>query len=326
MIITSLIIGLLVTFCAGFFLTPHVISYAHAIGLTDRPDGKLKRHAVPTAYLGGIAVCLPLLLSSFLWCQVHNVWALFFGCVALLVLGLCDDIYNLSPRTKTVGQVVVVLGWMCSGVCIQQVVLPSALFLPLNFLWMLTIINAFNLVDVRDGVTATVSLSTASVLFLCALATGQAELALLFICFMGSVAAFYWFNQPPARIYLGDAGSLFIGGFFAGTSMLLTWSSVYSWGFLAAPTILALPFFEVITLIGVRRYYRIPFYNGSPHHFVHFLERKGWSLYKIFIFIAAFIGVSGFVAMLFLQQLIPVVYWLPLGVVGYLFWLLIIFT
>lgn len=314
--------GFISSLLLGYFLMPHIISIAHMLRIVDRPDGRLKRHCVPTAYLGGVGVFIPLVAGSLClqWYGL-SVGVLLFGCTALLLLGLYDDIRQLSPLQRIIVQAGVVALFMAGGVMPAQSVIPEALFYPLVFLWMLTIINAFNLIDVRDGITAVVSMITALFFAIAALMTGQYLLSLLFVVAMGSVAAFFWFNQPPARIYLGDAGSLLLGGFFAAAPMMISWGAIHEWGFLAVPTVLAIPFFEVITLIGVRRHYGIPFYNGSPHHFAHFFERKGWGITTILWRVTFFISLTGSVALLFLLQYIPVVYWLPLGAAGYLFWL-----
>jgi UDP-GlcNAc:undecaprenyl-phosphate GlcNAc-1-phosphate transferase len=319
------LLGFTSSLLLGYFLMPHIISIAHMLRLVDRPDGKLKRHQMPTAYLGGVGVFLPFaIVSLFFGITDYRVGMLLTGCLALLLLGLYDDVRQLSPLQRIVIEAAVVLFFIGGGLFPEQSVLPPWIFWPLGFLWMLTTINAFNLIDVRDGIAATVSMSCAGMFLWCAVLAGQYEVSLLFAVAIGAMLAFFWFNQPPARIYLGDAGALCLGGFFAAAPMMISWSQLHGWGFLAVPTILAVPFFEVITLILVRWYYRIPFYNGSPHHFVHFLERKGWSPRKILCRTAFTIILTGVLAIFFLRHFIPVLYWLPLGTVGYISWLVIL--
>ncbi|OQA33738.1 MAG: putative undecaprenyl-phosphate N-acetylglucosaminyl 1-phosphate transferase [Candidatus Dependentiae bacterium ADurb.Bin331] len=110
-------------------------------------------------------------------------------------------------------------------------------------------------------------------------------MALLLTSFLGPLGAFLWYNKPPAHIYLGDAGSLFIGGILATVPFLLKWSKYNIYGFAIPAIILAIPLLEVFFLIMVRSYKRIPFYKASPDHFALYLRNNGWSKNAILIYI-----------------------------------------
>ena len=117
--------------------------------------------------------------------------------------------------------------------------------------------------------------------------------------FLGALVAFLWYNKPPARIYLGDAGSLFIGGFLATVPFLLHWGTYNQYGYLAPIIILAIPLLECYSLILIRWYKGIPFYQGSPDHFCLYLQGGGWSKSVILTYVMALSGFAGCVALLF---------------------------
>ena len=116
---------------------------------------------------------------------------------------------------------------------------------------------------------------------------GHTELLFLLSSFLGALIAFLWYNKPPARIYLGDAGALFIGGFLAVIPFLIDWGKYSLIGFIAPIIVLAIPLLEFSSLILIRSYKRIPFYRGSPDHFSSYLLANSWKKGSILIYILA---------------------------------------
>jgi len=254
----------------------------------DVPDGRIKKHEKPTPYLGGLAIYLGFMATLALVFPFQNQILLFIvGSTLLLFMGLIDDLIVTKPYQKFFGQSVASLCFLKAGFFLKETfLLQNALNVPISLLWMLAIINAFNLVDVMDGLATTIAIHVSFSFFLIALILQQFELALLLGSFFGAVLAFWFFNKPVARIYLGDAGSLFIGGFLATIPFLMKWST-YSWyGYLAPLIILAIPLLEVTALILIRSYKGIPFYNGSPDHFCLYLRRNGWSIWEILAYVS----------------------------------------
>ena len=167
-----------------------------------------------------------------------------------------------------------------AGLYLKEHFFTWGLDIPLSFLWILTVINAFNLVDIMDGLAATISLGAAFSFMAVALYFGE-PIALFFAALIGALGAFFYYNKPQAQIYLGDAGSLFLGGVFAASPFLLPWSAFTVYGFLAPIIILGIPLLELLFLIIIRTKKGIPFYLGSPDHFAIVLQRRGWSRYQI---------------------------------------------
>src|SRR5262249_15114172 len=129
----------------------------------------------------------------------------------VVILGLVDDLGALSPPVKLAGQVVAVLTLMKASVTIKLVFLPHWAALPLSFLWLLAVTNAFNLIYIMDGLAAGVGLIASVALAGIAASEGRQVIATLLAALAGSLAGFLRYNFEPARIYMGDTGSLFVG-------------------------------------------------------------------------------------------------------------------
>jgi UDP-GlcNAc:undecaprenyl-phosphate GlcNAc-1-phosphate transferase len=290
------------SFLIGLYLIPIIIKAALKLGFVDAPDGRLKHQKQPVAYLGGVGIYIPIIATLGLCCPFDNflLW-LIFGSTLLLFVGLIDDFKVLKPRQKFFGQFLAALCFLKGGFSLKTPFFGSFFTIGATLFWLLTIINAFNLVDVMDGLCAVLALCAALGFCIFALLQKAYTVSLLLVAFMGSVAAFLCYNRPPARIYLGDAGSMFIGGFLAAIPLLLHWDaglfSVFATGspllqplhllmpvFFIPALVLAVPLLEVTGLFIVRTRLGIPFYNGSPHHFSIYLQKRGYTKQQILFF------------------------------------------
>lgn len=295
------LIFFLVAFFVTFFLIPLVSKIAIKTGILDVPDGKLKNHETRIPYLGGVAIYIGLASTvATLWIfgfdiELSKLKFFFLGTTSLLVLGLIDDLFNLSPLQKLIGQILASLFFLS----VIFTGINSYLLLPIAFFWVLTLINAFNLIDVMDGLTAVTSIcATCSFLFFI-FYFGPSYLTFVIVPFLGSLFAFLYYNKPPAKIYLGDAGSLFIGGVL-GVLPFLVFANIGTYKMVAiSVVVLLIPILELLSLILIRTYKGIPFYLGSPDHFSIYLRNKDWSKRKILIFVAIFSIVLFAISVLF---------------------------
>ncbi len=298
--------ALFFSFLLGVYLLPIIIRAAKKIGFLDAPDGHLKHQKDPIPYLGGVAVFVPFITTLGLCFPFENqiLWLL-LGTTLLLFVGLVDDLKVLKPGQKFFGQFIAALCFMKGEFSLKTPFFSSFFNIFLSMFWILSVINAFNLVDVMDGLCATLALLAATMFGILAFIAGKYTTSLLLAAFIGSVASFLVYNRPPARIYLGDAGSLFIGGFLAAIPLLLDWDrslfivpfggavgTVYQFVqpllvvFLIPCLVLFVPLLEGIGLFVIRTRLGIPFYKGSPHHFSIYLQRKGWGKYQILGFVS----------------------------------------
>jgi UDP-GlcNAc:undecaprenyl-phosphate GlcNAc-1-phosphate transferase len=299
------ILKLTLSFFISFFLTLYLVplfsKIAYKLGVLDKPDGKVKLHEKPVPYLGGVAVYFGFLTTLALVFPFDNkITFLLIGSTLLLFIGLIDDLLQIKPYQKFFWQTITALCFLKAGLYLKEAFfLDNFWSIPLSFLWILTIINAFNLVDVMDGLATTLATCATFTFMLLAFLFGQYQLALLLAIFLGALLAFLWYNRPPASIYLGDAGSLFIGGFLGTVPFLFNWSSYTPLGFIIPIIVLAIPILEITTLILIRTYKKIPFYNGSPDHFSIYLQQGGWSKYEILTFVFVISGLFLVLSLLF---------------------------
>jgi UDP-GlcNAc:undecaprenyl-phosphate/decaprenyl-phosphate GlcNAc-1-phosphate transferase len=203
---------------ATYLLTPLAIKVALRTGFVDRPAG-YKGHKQPTPYLGGCAITIGVLAGAAVG-GIPSRYALLVACVCLVwVLGTVDDKVNLPIILRVAVEVAIGIALAASGLgwtVFHQGVADGAL----SVLWVLGVMNAFNLMDNMDGASATVAAASAMGAGVLALLAGRPGLAPLCFATAGACAGFLPRNLAnPARIFMGDGGSLPVGLLVAGTAM-----------------------------------------------------------------------------------------------------------
>ena len=325
-IYTRLFFSFLLSFLFTLYLVPLFIHIARKFNIMDYPNGTIKKHKDPTPYLGGAAVYLGFLMALGLVFPFDNQFFLFLiGSSLLFYVGLIDDLMVLRPGQKFIGQFIAVLCFLKAGFFLKAHFFSNFWNIPLSALWMLALINAFNLIDIMDGLATTVALWSGLGFLLIALIAQEYVVALLLSAFIGALIAFLRFNMPPARIYLGDAGSLFIGGFLGTIPFLFNWGTFNWYGFLIPIILLAIPLLEIVGLILVRTYKKIPFYCASPDHFAIYLKNKGLSPLQILLFVSTATIILVTSSILFVQGHIGLITLLCLGSAFILTWIHCIF-
>lgn len=325
-IYVRLFFSFLFSFLFTLYLVPLFITIARKFNIMDYPNGTIKNHKEPTPYLGGAAIYLGFLMTLGLVFPFDNQFFLFLiGSSLLFYVGLIDDLTPLRPGQKFIGQCIAVLCFLKAGFYLKAHIFSNFWNIPISALWMLMLINAFNLIDIMDGLASTVALWSSIGFFIVALIAQQYLVAMLLLAFMGTLVAFLRFNAPPAQIYLGDAGSLFIGGFLGTIPFLFNWGTFTWYGFLVPIILLAIPLLEVFGLILIRSYKKIPFYQASLHHFAMYLKNKGLSVRQILIFISVASVMLIFSSIIFIKGYISFSQLVFLGFIFILTWLYSIF-
>lgn len=314
------------SFLLGFYLIPLVMKIASRYNILDLPDGNIKCHKAPTPYLGGIAVYVAFVATLALAYPFENkiLWLL-LGTTCLLFVGLVDDLHVLRPGQKFLGQIFAVLCFLKGGVALKTTFFSSFFNMTCSAFWMLSIINAFNLIDVMDGLSSLVAIVAASSFLCIALMFQLYSISLLLLAFIGAFSAFYLFNKPPAKIYLGDAGAMFAGGFLSAIPLLFPWSAQSIDAYYTPAIILAIPIIEICSLITIRTWLGIPFYRGSPHHFAIYLQNKGWSKYHVLAFSLIMGLIFSVISFLFLLKFIALGVLILLLGTTFLSWCFIVF-
>jgi UDP-GlcNAc:undecaprenyl-phosphate GlcNAc-1-phosphate transferase len=286
----------------GLGLTPVAIRVAWAIGFLDRPNTVLKTQRQPVAYLGGLAVALAFVVALFsikAWClptldlgvwpgglqTLRGVYAISLGGFIALGLGLLDDKHALSPRAKLLGQIggaVVLVG---CGLRVRFIS-PDWASMLVTVLWVVTVTNALNFVDIMDGLAASVGLVAALAFMAFAIHSGRPNDALAAAALGGALLGFLPYNFQPARIYLGDAGSHFLGFVLSAISLNLGYSHQNELAVFSPLAILALPLFDLLLMIIIRTRKGIPPWKGSPDHVPLRLRALGWGVRRVVLTLA----------------------------------------
>jgi UDP-GlcNAc:undecaprenyl-phosphate/decaprenyl-phosphate GlcNAc-1-phosphate transferase len=270
-------LSFILSFLLALYLTPIMRQAAIRFQIVDRPDGHLKHQKEAIPYLGGLAVYLAFLVTVALTFSFdQEVLGILLGGTLVLILGLIDDLGFLSPYVKLTGQLLAAFVLVKSGIRVEIAFLPNWLNLPISVMWIIGITNAFNIIDIMDGLAAGVACICCFVLFLVAVMNDHTMIALMAISLAGALAAFLRFNFAPARIYLGDMGSLFLGCMLASLSMIGQYSMHNLVGFMVPVVILGVPIFDTIFVSYIRWRRRMPIFFGSPDHFA--LRLRKWRL------------------------------------------------
>jgi UDP-GlcNAc:undecaprenyl-phosphate GlcNAc-1-phosphate transferase len=210
-----------IAFILTFWAIPAIIRIAELKKLYDVPDAR-KLHTKPIASLGGVGIFIGFFLSALFTVnmkQSPELQYFFPAATVIFFLGVKDDILILSATKKFIGQILAaaILIHLC-GVRIDSMhglfglwELPEAFSLALSYLTFIVIINAFNLIDGVDGLAATLSLLTMCVFGAYFTVAGLGAYAALSFAMAGALMAFLIFNYNPAKIFMGDSGSLMLG-------------------------------------------------------------------------------------------------------------------
>jgi len=270
-------------FLLSLYVTPIMREAALRFGIVDRPDGVLKKQKEPIPYLGGIAIYLSFLITLAL---VYNfdrqVLGLLLGGTVVVLLGLVDDFGFLSPQVKLTGQLIAVWVLIKSGIYVQLEFLPKLGGVPvmayaLSAFWLVGITNAFNIIDVMDGLASTVAGVAALVLFGVAYWNHRPTIAVLTLALAGALFGFLRYNRAPARIYLGDTGSLFIGLMLGSLAMIGSYTRYNDMAWAAPIFILGIPIFDTFLVMFIRWRQSRSVMFGSPDHYALRLKHMGWS-------------------------------------------------
>ena len=273
------VLAFVVAFAAAWYATPIVIRACKNFGIVDRPDGRLKNHAEPVPCLGGLAVGIGVLVSlGVSYHFEHQVLATLLGATIVMVLGLLDDLGSLRPWAKLAGQLLAALVLVKAGVHIQLEFLPSWVAVPLTVLWILAVTNAVNLLDILDGLASGVAAVAALGFAAIAWDGGAPSSVFVAVALAGSLIGFRRFNAHPARIYLGDTGSLLVGFLLAAIAILNDYTARTPVGALAPVVVLGVPLIDMLFVMIVRRRKGIPVMQGSPDHLALRMRRAGLSV------------------------------------------------
>ncbi|MEG1878385.1 MAG: MraY family glycosyltransferase [Pseudoflavonifractor sp.] len=223
--------ALCVAMIVALITTPVVKIIAQKVGAVDVPKDARRMHNHPIPRMGGLAIFFGFMLSALIFVPMdHALRGMLLGAVIIVILGIFDDIYSLKASFKFVVQIVAALVAVLSGNVIAALSNPNIfsanpiwelgwLQYPVTVIWIVAITNAVNLIDGLDGLACGVSTISSMTLLVIALVVSDGPVALLMAALAGGCIGFLPYNLNPAKIFMGDTGSTFLGFILAVVSI-----------------------------------------------------------------------------------------------------------
>ncbi|HEX4945297.1 MAG TPA: MraY family glycosyltransferase [Blastocatellia bacterium] len=284
----SFLLAFASAFLLTILLTPLAKWKAAWLDAFDHPNEPRRVHQTPMPRLGGVAIFTAFALgwAVLVWFDpsFFSTGILLLAATPIFLLGVVDDLRGVGERLKLIvptGCAVLLFtsGWRITSLSLLPEIafsLPLWLDFVLTVLWVVGMTNAFNLIDGLDGLAVGIAALALAALLVCALLLGQQEAALLTVLLLGALLGFLPYNFYPAKIFLGDSGSLWIGFVIAA---LLLRGTANEAGLMAltAPTILGLPLLEAVVTLLRRWIAGHPLLPGDRGHFHHKLLELGCS-------------------------------------------------
>ena len=303
-------------FCASFLLTslltPAVRVFALKFGVTDSPTQAHKTHKEPVPYLGGVAIIVgtiattfgSALLTDFTQQTLLLASTILIPALLMSIVGLIDDIKQLKPWPRFVAQNALAL--VSATILVKTDTLGApfgvlALDFAVTMLWLVGITNSINFFDNIDGGASGAIAISSVALTLIAVSNGQILIGAMSAVLAGSAIGFLIWNKPPARIYMGDAGALFLGILIATLTIRLDSNEeLGTVGVFIPFLLLAIPILDTTVAVTKRVYRRLSPFQGGRDHLSHRLMRLGlkkrnavltlWTLSAIFSIFAILIS------------------------------------
>ncbi len=289
---TYLVVYLGATFLV-IMVMPLIIYISRALNMYD-DTGPRKVHARDIPRIGGISIVLamlgmtvPILLLNNSIGQAfrelkYEIAILLCGSFTIFLVGLVDDIRRLTARTKFLAQFLVALAVTALGIRIEEILIADWLTIPLGIfswpitlLWIVGVTNAINLIDGLDGLAAGISAIACGVIAIISIYTAQPVMAVLMLALLGSLTGFLFFNFNPAKIFMGDGGSFFLGFILSVSSIICTAKTVAVVGLGLPALALGIPIFDTLFSMIRRFCERRSMFSPDRGHFHHHLLDRG---------------------------------------------------
>ena len=253
-----ILLAVAIAFAISFAATPVVKAFATKMGAIDVPDGKRRVHDHPIPRMGGLAIFLGFLLSVVLFSDItRQVRGILLGSVLIVACGAIDDVVNLRAWIKLLVQIAAAIIAVAHDVVIEFFSNPNIfsdnellflgwLAIPVTVLWIVGITNSVNLIDGLDGLAVGVSTIASTTMFVVALLVSEGDVALLLAALMGACLGFMPYNLNPARIFMGDTGSLLLGYVLSTVSVVGMFKTYALVTFVVPILALFLPLFDTV--------------------------------------------------------------------------------
>lgn len=310
--INNIILSFILPLIINMILTPIIISYAHKKELFDATDHR-KTHVGNIPRLGGICIFIALIFSVIIIYFITREFVSLYFILTMTIIfisGAMDDIKPVNAKVKLIAQIVAAIiftflgGHTLSHVYIPytNITLSLGIFMyPITIIWIVGITNAMNLLDGMDGQAGGVSAIACLTLGIISIILGHNNIALTCFILTGALVAFLFFNLPPAKIFMGDGGSLILGFFLSAIPLLYETPETKGKIILVAIAVLLIPMLDVFAAIIRRKQNNISFLDPDRGHIHHkFIDFTSLNTKEILIVIYSFCTLSGIIATLFI--------------------------
>lgn len=291
--ILNILGGGLTAFLVSALSTPIVKKLAIFFGVVDQPSER-KIHKNPIPHLGGIAICLGVLGALFLLSYgplPHLPNSILIGATSILFLGVIDDVFAIEARWKLFGQIAVSAIPVSQGIIFTHLSIPfvgtfalGSFAAPVTIFFIISLINTLNLIDGLDGLAAGISLIVSATIGFIAWNTGNIPTLLLMSASIGATLGFLKYNFPPAKIFMGDSGSMFLGYILALASLQGVLQETLSWRICIPIMALGIPILDMIYAIIRRLKNKQAIFKPDRGHFHHELLNSGLTQKQIALF------------------------------------------
>ncbi|MGI6678089.1 MAG: glycosyltransferase family 4 protein [Dehalobacterium sp.] len=281
----KLVLCLLIAFLVSFLLTPVVMKIGIRIGAVDKPNER-KVHTRIITRIGGVAIFAGFMIASLLMQELNQqVWGLLISGTMVMILGLVDDLRGISPKVKLLGQIIAALVLVSFGVQVDFITNPFnggiislGLFsIPVTVIWVIGMSNAVNLIDGLDGLAAGVSVIAAVTLAVVAWTQGQFATVYLALFLAAAALGFLRYNFNPAKLFMGDCGSLFLGYILGALAVMGLSKGATVISLLIPVIILGIPILDTFFAIIRRFTNKKPIFEADKGHLHHRLLDMGLS-------------------------------------------------
>lgn len=296
-----------ISFSVTLIITPSIKILAKKLNAVDKPDNIRKTHKRPRPSLGGLAIFLGVVGGYLFLKPVHyQLTAIILGAIIMVLTGVLDDIYNLKPYQKLVGQLGAAIIVVSSGLIIEKITLPIIGVVYLGFfgiiitiIWIIGVSNAINLIDGLDGLAGGVSTIALSSILVMAIMDQRMIVIALCVILIGANLGFLPHNFYPAKIFMGDTGALFLGYSIAIVSMLGLFKKVAFFSFIVPIIVIAIPIFDTIQAITRRIANKQGISHADKKHIHYQLMERGYSHRTTVLILYAFSIFFGAMAIFF---------------------------
>jgi UDP-GlcNAc:undecaprenyl-phosphate GlcNAc-1-phosphate transferase len=284
----------------SFLLLPVGIELGKKWKIFSKPKGTPENKSCLGGIIIFVAFLMGLLPIHFLKISFDNRFeSLVISSAIIILLGMFDDAKDLRPSRKIMVELLAILFLIRSGIVTKVSFLPGWANILITFLWVLFITNAFNLLDIIDGLTSGLVIIISSTLLAISLINKDIFSGTLLAALIGAHMGFLKYNYPPAKLYMGDTGSLFSGFLLAAVSINISYAPLERPVALLTPMLtMSIPIYDTLFLIIMRVKKRKPIFNKSNDHFALRLVTMGYtvrkSIWVMYIF-SIFLAVSSLI-------------------------------